>query len=529
LGHSAKIIRLLPEYRLSLYLYDYNHAAEMPAKDLMETYRATPRSLGCYSILSRFMTRKLNAVALLVGVTAESAKVENFLRQFKISVGGTNLKYADCVKIALQSISAMLGGTREVYLVGYHNHSNANVGHGHSSKSNSAKHALSQNSDEAKDPAESGHEGDSAPAGGAEGEGSPVACLVSHLAFDMDDADVQRLQLPNPLTPSLLVAELVAQGDRKKGGKRQRGAESDLLVRTERVEVELKGGSSSSAWLAQSQGGDDDSLLDADASLAESQEDDDESEAQGSQETKQAGPSASRRARTVPVLTDWVGVEIQVPSSFYWHRKADFQRFFVVVAVRRQSETKKEAPDDEDDRAATAAVVSTSDTNTTTAMLPMLERIAVEVGASLGTLWLRLQRKRARLDLLKHVEEHAAAWNAVSDTEMLVRAAALVEQCELQRSERGCLYFGLLRRGGGLYIDYVAASEQSRMAGESLSRSDKKGLSFEVADQMKVRAATVCDRGTAQLSFFLLSYLFSLILSSCYLIFYKHADHRDRR
>lgn len=56
---------------------------EVTGLELVELYKETPQSLGCSSVLNRFLTDKLLEIGSQAGLIIEKQRVKNFLKAMK--------------------------------------------------------------------------------------------------------------------------------------------------------------------------------------------------------------------------------------------------------------------------------------------------------------------------------------------------------------------------------------------------------------------------------------------------------------
>lgn len=92
---------------------------EISAKDLLEMYRQTPRSLGCCTVLDDAMSRTLLAIGRAIGVIIENQKLKYFLSELRDSINRKHLSYHGLTEIALEAVTSMMAKIRDISLVGY--------------------------------------------------------------------------------------------------------------------------------------------------------------------------------------------------------------------------------------------------------------------------------------------------------------------------------------------------------------------------------------------------------------------------
>ena len=153
--------------------------------------------------------------------------------------------------------------------------------------------------------------------------------------------------------------------------------------------------------------------------------------------------------------TDWLVVELQVNSNFYWISPGDFQRFFIIINRDK------------------AAIGETSSLE-----ISMVEKVSVEVSQAVELIWQNLQRRKSRQTLLRNIVQKLFDWNHLSINELCYNTIDYVKS-ELYGANS---YIGLLQFGGN-DITYVAASFRSKMEGKTLKRGE--GVSFGVIDSLE--------------------------------------------
>ena len=97
---------------------------EVSAKDLLEMYKQTPRSLGCCSTLDDRLSTKLMDLGESVGRLIESQKLNFFLRELRSSINRKHISYHTLTEIALQAITTMIPKIRDISLLGFNSEIN---------------------------------------------------------------------------------------------------------------------------------------------------------------------------------------------------------------------------------------------------------------------------------------------------------------------------------------------------------------------------------------------------------------------
>lgn len=93
--------------------------------ELLKSYRQTPQSLGCTSMLDSNLSNKLWEIANEARKILKVQRTKSFLLELEPKLNSQNLKSNRIVEICMQSLTTMIHGLDEVLFVGstidYHN------------------------------------------------------------------------------------------------------------------------------------------------------------------------------------------------------------------------------------------------------------------------------------------------------------------------------------------------------------------------------------------------------------------------